>query len=109
LKSRTNGSWFCPCFREEVGYGGPLTEVLHVWLEIAASVDALAFAHQIAKTVGRTLRSRWRVEADAAEPGDRPRRRAATIYGQDSRPLLAVEVDAGDGEIGEIEIPASSE
>jgi hypothetical protein len=94
-----------PVLREESGYGGPLNEVLHVWLEVAETVDAAAFAYAVAAQLGRVLRRRWKADKESCAPGDRPRKRVASIYGPDDRPLVEVEVKT-DGTVTENATPA---
>jgi hypothetical protein len=84
--------------RDERGYGGPLSEVLHVWLDIAESVDAVAFAGSVAISLAGVLRRRWEEDKKSCASDERPRKRCVTIYGPDDRPLLDVEVDAPEGE-----------
>jgi hypothetical protein len=87
--------------REEYGYGGPLSEVLHVWLDVAETVDALAFARYVARACGQVLKRRWHADHESCGEGEKPRKRVATIYGPDDRPLLEVEVDGPQGAIVE--------
>lgn len=86
-----------PVLRDEQGYGGPLSEVIHVWLQVAESVEAFLFARQVARACGRLLQGRWQADQDRCENDEVPRKRVATIYGPDDRPLIEVEVDAPDG------------
>jgi hypothetical protein len=68
-------------FRPEVGYGGPLTEVLHVWMEIAGTIDASVTTRLVVKHFTGLLRRRQEADRQHSEPGQGPpRRRALTLY-----------------------------
>jgi hypothetical protein len=68
-------------FRPEVGYGGPLTEVLHVWMDIAETIDAVATTAMVVKHFTGFLRRRQEADRQNSEPGQGPpRKRALTLY-----------------------------
>lgn len=69
-----------PVERDEVGYGGPFVEVLHIWIDVADTVGAASVMAAVAQKVGRFMERRRAAKPDPqADLGpDRPR--VANIY-----------------------------
>ena len=80
-------------FRPEEGYGGPLHEVLHVWLEVRDTADALAFTAICVKW----LKGRWHRDREKNPPPRRPRPRGLHIY-EEERLIRVVKIDLPAGE-----------
>jgi hypothetical protein len=98
-----------PAIRDEEGYGGPLSEVLHVWLDVAESVNAVAFAAAVAKGIGVFLRRRWEADKATCDEGETPRKRVGTLYGPNDQILSEVVVDAPEGEPMYLDPPAGNQ
>jgi hypothetical protein len=99
LKSEVPGVDAVPAFREEEGYGGPLSEVVYVWLLWASFVDAidpLWKTIEIARTTVEWARARWRRDHD--KNGDRARARTIVLCDKHGRVMESVRIDLPAGE-----------
>jgi hypothetical protein len=95
--------------REEHGYGGPLPEVLIIWIGIGGFSAATLANWALAEKVGKFLQDRWKREAEACGPDEKPRKQSASFVDVDGKPLLTVQVDLPDGEVEEAEDNAPPE
>jgi hypothetical protein len=82
-----------PTFREEVGYGGPLMEVLHVWIDVTGTIDAVGVTAILVKRLSAFMKERF--TADETTPGDLgpPRTRIVNLYDGDGNVLMTVTID----------------
>jgi hypothetical protein len=89
--------------RDEHGYGGPLPEVLIIWIGIGGFSAATLATWTLVEKVGKFLQGRWKREAEVCEPDEKPRKRSASFVDVDGKPLLTVQVDLPHGEIEEVD------
>lgn len=89
--------------REEHGYGGPLPEVLIIWMGVGGFSASTLATWTLLEKVGKVLQRRWRREADACGPEEKPRARSASIVTPDGKPVLSLRIDLPAGEIEEVD------
>jgi hypothetical protein len=85
-----------PALRQEVGYGGPLAEFWHLWMEFSAGVDAAAATALVGHTANKMrirLLGRWRRDKDARNEGERPRPYAFAIYDREGEVIASGRVE----------------
>jgi hypothetical protein len=85
--------------REETGYGGPLPEVLIIWMGAGGFSASTLAIWTLLEKVGKVLQGRWKREAEACQPDEKPRDRCASFVDTDGNPLLSIRIKAPDGEI----------
>ncbi len=86
-----------PTFRPEVGYGGPLHEVLYIWHESKEGVEtALLFGAAV-----KWMKRRW--EHDRDKHPDNPRARSVVEI-EEERIVRRIKIDLPDGDPDEEEV-----
>src|ERR1035441_6424428 len=99
LRSDVPGVDAVPALREEEGYGGPLGEVVYLWLLWASflnTIDPVWKTIEIADAAVGWARARWR--RDHETNGDRARSRTIVLCDKHGRVIESVRIDLPDGE-----------
>jgi hypothetical protein len=108
IEAKAPGLFVVPIRRPEEGYGGPLMEVLHVWEEACAVIDAAGTTAAAFTFIVKTLRARWQQDRDQHPPPERPRPRVFNLYNENDELIRRVTIDLPAGEPVEENVEAIS-
>jgi hypothetical protein len=98
LEAEVPGLSAVPIRRPEVGAGGPLMEVLHVWLDLNRFAGENPLDVAAAGWIIGQLRKRWLRDREAHPPPERPRPRVFNLYNENDELVQSVVIDMPDGE-----------
>jgi hypothetical protein len=101
LRNRLPGAVINSVRRDEEGYGGPLTEVFHLWLYGTGIIGSVQVTRGMVEPVIKFLKERW--TADKLENPERPRPRALNVYDWDSRAVFSVTIDLPAGDVVDVD------
>jgi hypothetical protein len=93
LRAEIPGADVEAVFRDEDGYGGPLLETLHVWVEAGGAASTAL----IALNCIRWMKARFDHDHEEHPPPERPRGRAVTIYEEETI-TRKITIDLPDGD-----------
>jgi hypothetical protein len=98
LEAEVPGLSAVPIRRPEVGAGGPLMEVLHVWQDYSNVMAENAPGVAGIAWIVRVLQNRWRHDRETHPPPERPRPRVFNLYNDSDELIKSVVIDMPDGE-----------
>jgi hypothetical protein len=97
LEAEVPGLSAVPIRRPEVGYGGPLMEVLHVWQAFSSTMGENAPGLAAVAWIIKTLQKRWRHDRETHPAPERPRPRVFNLYNETDELVRSVVIDMPDG------------